>query len=175
MDRPATVLAVGRVRRPHGVHGEILIDVETDFPERITSGVEIGLGSAAPERWVRVIRARIHKGCWLVTIEGAHSRDDVDGWRGQWVFLPAQDRAGLPPTYYYEHELEGLRCVVAGGSVLGTVRGLTDAGGGALLAVDTPRGEVLVPFRSPLVTAVRLDAGEIEVDPPAGLFDDDAV
>ena len=33
-------LAVGKLRRPHGVHGEMLMDVLTDFPERLRPGMD---------------------------------------------------------------------------------------------------------------------------------------
>jgi 16S rRNA processing protein RimM len=171
----ADVLAVGRVRRPHGVHGEVLVDVETDFPDRLVAGTDIGLGLTTPSFWMRVLRVRLHKNCWLLTVQGVRSRDEVEGWRDHWVFLPEQDRSSLPDNYYYEHELAGLNCVSLEGDSLGRVRGLAEAGGGALLNVETARGDVLVPFRSPIVVSVRLAAREVVLDPPAGLFDDDAL
>ncbi|HVN76270.1 MAG TPA: ribosome maturation factor RimM [Thermoanaerobaculaceae bacterium] len=171
----ASWLAVGRVRRPHGVHGEITVEILTDFPQRIADGVEVGLGHDAPEFRRTIRHVRVHKGDWLLSIADVGTRDEVEGWRGLHVFLPPQERSQLSPTYYYEHELVGRRCVRPDGSELGTVTALEDGPGGSLLTVAAPSGEVLVPFRSPIVVRVDLEAGTVVVDPPLGLFEGDAL
>ncbi len=174
MPRPAAEwLAVGRVRKPHGVHGELLAEILTDFPERIAPGVELGIGQP-PDRFLTVARVRTHKGAWLLTLQGIDTREAADSLRDAWLTLPAQAREELPAGYFYEHELAGLTCVDAGGRPLGEVSGLADVGGGALLVVQSGRGEVLVPFRRALVVRVDLEAGRLVLDPPRGLFDDDA-
>jgi len=171
----ASWLAVGRVRRPHGVHGEVTVEIVTDFPERIADGVEIALGHDAPEFRRTVFHVRIHKGDWLLSFADVRTREEVEAWRGLNVFLPEQERSLLPPTYYYEHELVGCRCVLADGSDLGAVTALQDGPGGSLLVVAAVAGEVLVPFTSPIVVRVDLAAGTIVLDPPRGLFDGDAL
>ena len=168
-------LAVGRVRKPHGIHGEVAVEILTDFPERVADGVELALGHDAPEFRKTVLHVRTHKGDWLLSFADVRDRDEVEAWRGLHVFLPQQERGALPPTYYYEHELAGCRCVHADGSELGTVTALQDGPGGALLTVATPSGEVLVPFKSPIVVRVDLAAGAVVLDPPRGLFDGDAL
>lgn len=168
-------LAVGYIRRPHGIHGEVVVDIETDFPDRLQAGVEVGVGASGPDQRHRLVRVREHKGAWLLAFEGLDTRDAVEAWRDLWVFLPSQPRTSLPETYFYEHEIAGLRCVTGSGRDLGSAVGLTDGGGGALLQVQTGRGEVLVPFRSPIVVRVDLAAGTILLDPPRGLFDADAL
>jgi 16S rRNA processing protein RimM len=172
---PIEVLAVGRVRRPHGIHGEVLADVTTDFPERIVAGVEIGLGATAPERWLRIERVRLHKGCWLFTFAGITTCDEVEPLRLLWLFFPAQERSQLPARFYYEHELIGMACTLADGTPLGEVTELTSGAGAALLTVKTGHGEVLVPFTSPIVVRVDLSTRSVVVDPPRGLFDGDAL
>ncbi len=172
---PPEVLAVGRIRRPHGIHGEVLADITTDFPERVVAGIEIGFGAAAPERWLKIERVRLHKGCWLFVFAGITTRDEVEPWRGVWLFLPAQERSQLPPRFYYEHELVGMTCTLADGTSLGEVSELTTGAGAALLTVLTGSGEVLVPFTSPIVVRVDLPARTVVLDPPRGLFDGDAL
>lgn len=175
MPRPAAEwLAVGRVRKPHGVHGELLADILTDFPERVAAGVELGIGQP-PERFLTVARARTHKGAWLLTLDGVDTRETAEALRDAWLTLPGRSREELPAGYFYEHELTGLTCVDAAGRPLGEVSGLADNGGGALLVVQSGRGEVLVPFRRALVVRVDLAAGCLVLDPPRGLFDDDAL
>ena len=169
------LLAVGRVRRPHGIHGEVLADITTDFPERLAPGVEVGVGAAAPDRWLRVHTVRFHKGCFLLLFEGATRREDIEDLRGCWLFLPAQERSRLPANYYYEHELADMACVLPDGRVLGEVGELSSSTGTAMLTVRTAAGEVLVPFVSPIVVRVDLAGRQVVVDPPAGLFEGDAL
>ena len=139
---------MGRVRRPHGIHGEVAVEIVTDFPERLVAGVEVGIGRESPEFHRSCDQVRSHKGAWLLSFVGIRDRDEVEGWRGLWLFLPAQERSQLPENYYYEHELVGCRCRLADGAALGEVTELQTGPGGALLVVATARGEVLVPFVS---------------------------
>jgi len=171
----ASWLAVGRVRRPHGVHGEVTVETVTDFPERLVPGVEVGIGREAPEFRRTVEKVRFHKGGWLLGFADVGDRDEVEGWRGLWLFLPARERSELPANYYYEHELVGCRCTLADGTVLGEVTALDDGPGGALLTVATAGAEALVPFVAPIVVRVDIAARAIVLDPPRGLFDDNAL
>jgi 16S rRNA processing protein RimM len=166
---------VGRVRRPHGVHGEIIADITTDFPDRVQAGMEIGMGTSAPEQWLRIEQVRIHKGCWLLSIAGVSTREEVEPWRRLWLFLPAQERSQLPPRYFYEHELVGMTCALADGTRIGDVVEMTAGAGTALLTVRTGNGDVLVPFVSPIVVRVDLPSRTIVLDPPKGLVDGDAL
>ena len=142
VSRPAgELLAVGRVWRPHGVRGDVLVAITTDFPERIEAGIEVGIGAETAERWLRLESARIHKGCFLVHLAGISTRDEgVDALRGAWVFLPAQKRSSLPANYYYQHELAGLDCVGRDGATVGKVVELGSGTGTAMLTVRTPTG-----------------------------------
>jgi 16S rRNA processing protein RimM len=168
-------LAVGRIRRPHGLHGEVVVEQHSDFPARVASGVEVGIGEHAPTARAVIHRVREHKGQWLISFVDIQARHDVERWRDFWLFLPAQERAQLPANYYYEHELVACHCVAPDGAAFGTVGALTTAGGGPLLEVETERGTVLVPFVAAIVVSVDLVTHTIVLDPPRGLFDDDAL
>lgn len=176
MTRETEWLAVGRTRRAHGVHGDVLVEIVTDFPERMVAGVTVGLGDAQPERFLVVQAVRHHKGAWLLAFDGVTRREEAEALAPAWVFLAAQERSSLPDTYYYEHELVGCRCRAPGGADLGRVVELLDLGGGTLLRVEDGDGrEVLVPFRSPIIVRVDLADGVIDLDPPSGLFSGDAL
>lgn len=175
MSGPDRWLAVGRVRRPHGIRGEVTVEIVTDFPGRMSDGVVVGLGSEAPERFIPVHRVRTHKGQWLLAFEDLTTRDDVESLRNLWLFLPEQERSALPPNYFYEHELAGLSCVNRDGAPLGSVIELVSGAGTPLLKVQVPGGEALVPFTSPIVVRVDLEAGRVILDPPRGLLDGDAL
>jgi len=169
-------LIVGRVGKPHGVHGDLLVDIITDFPERLVEDVEFGLGDEnGPSEFHRAFRVRNHKGCWLLSVTGVRDRSEVEEWRGRFLFLPEQPLEDLPAGYYYEHHLVGLSCVSVSGETLGEVTGLDTEGGQVRLGVRIGRREFQVPWVPEIVREVDLEGGRIVVDPPRGLLDDDAI
>ena len=169
-------LIVGRAGKPHGVHGDLLVEIITDFPDRLTDGVRFGVGREShPDDFFEVHRARIHKGRWLLSIRGIRERETVDQWRGKFLFLPEQALEDLPEGYYYEHHLTDLECRSPSGESLGRVTGLDPGEGQTRLVIDTGDGEALVPYVPEIVREVDLDGGFIIIDAPPGLLDDDAI
>ncbi|MCU0305364.1 MAG: ribosome maturation factor RimM [Thermoanaerobaculales bacterium] len=169
-------LVIGRVVKPHGVQGDLLVEIVTDFPERLTEGVVFGVGGEdGPRSHHEVVRARVHKGRWLLSVRGLRDRDAADSWRGHYLYLPEQSLDELPEGFVYEHHLVGLACRSPLGEDLGEVRGLDRGPGQQRLVVRRGRREFLVPYVPEIVTAVDLEAGTVTVDAPPGLLDDDAV
>ena len=170
-------LIVGRVGKPHGVHGDVLVDITTDFPERLTDGLRFGLGQAdGPTEFHETFRVRYHKGCWLLSVAGLRDRTTVETWRGRFLFLPALALEELPEGYYYEHHLAGLECVSTAGEALGTITAVDPgAGGQTRLVVRRGHRDFLVPYVPEIVREVDLERRRVVLDPPPGLLDDDAV
>jgi len=169
-------LIVGRVGKPHGVHGDLLVEIMSDFPERMAEDVKFGVGEEdGPSEFHRVFRVRIHKGRWLLSVVGLRDRSEVDDWRGRFLFLPELPPEELPEGFFYEHHLVGLGCELASGERLGEVTGLDTAGGQARLTVRVGGREFQVPYVPEIVREVDLEGGRIVVDPPRGLLDDDAI
>ncbi len=169
-------LIVGRAGKAHGVHGDILVDIITDFPERLADGVRFGLGSdERPEDFFEVHRVRYHKGRWLLSIRGIREREVVARWRGSNLFLPEQALDDLPDGYYYEHHLQGLECRSPEGEVLGRVTGLDPGEGQSRLVVRSGDRESLVPYVPDIVLEVDLEGGFVVIDAPPGLLDDGAI
>ncbi|HEX8762088.1 MAG TPA: ribosome maturation factor RimM [Pseudonocardiaceae bacterium] len=161
---------VGRIGRPHGVRGEVTVQVRTDSPEqRFTVGAQLGVGAG---RTLTVDAVRPHAGNLLVRFAGVADRAAAAELRGvlltvDTVELPALD----DPDEFYDHQLEGLAAVGSDGAQLGTVREVVHTPASDLLVVETDRGEALVPFVRAIVPEVDLSAGRVVLDPPAGLLD----
>jgi 16S rRNA processing protein RimM len=168
-------LIVGLAVKPHGVHGGLLAEIITDFPERMVAGLEVGFGTAegGVERMIEVHEVRYHRGRWLLYLKGMRHRDEVDALRGQYLFLPEQALEDLPEGYYYEHHLVGLACRSLDGEPLGTITGLEEGPGQMRVVVRRDRREFLVPWVPQIVREVDLEGGSVTLDPPAGLLDDD--
>jgi len=169
-------LIVGRVGKPHGVHGSVLVSIITDFPQRMRAELEVGVGPEdGPTRHMTIHAVREHRGQWLIGFSGIRDRTEVEELRGQFLFLPELPPEQRPEGFFYEHHLVGLECVADDGQVLGTVAGL-EQGPGQVRAVVRRQGrEYLVPWVPEIVKGVDLEKGTVLIDPPGGLLDDDFV
>lgn len=169
-------LIVGRAGKPHGIHGDLLVEIITDFPDRLTDGVRFGVGDdSRPDEFFEVHRVRIHKARWLLSIRGIREREVIEGWRGRFIYLPEQALEDLPEGYYYEHHLKGLECRSPEGEVLGRVTGLDPGEGQSRLIVEVGERESLVPYVPEIVREIDLEGGFIIIDVPQGLLDDEEI
>jgi 16S rRNA processing protein RimM len=122
---------------------------------------------------------REHGGRLLVRLEGVASRDAADALRGSLFIVDTADLPAIEdPDEFYDHQLEGLRVRTLAGREVGTVAEVLHTAAGEILAVRPADGdgpEVLVPFVGAIVTAVSLEDGLVEIDPPDGLLDLDSI
>jgi 16S rRNA processing protein RimM len=172
----AELRMVGRVVKPHGIRGELMVDVSTDSADlRFASGAVLFVTSAdgSVTRTLTVTAARPHSGRLLVRFEGVDDREAAEALRNA---VLAADIASLPPIEdpdeFYDHQLEGLAAVTVTGATVGTVREVVHGAGGELLVVDRPDGgEALVPFVRAIVPEVDLSGRRVLLDPPPGLLE----
>jgi 16S rRNA processing protein RimM len=171
---PPARLVVGRVLRPHGVRGELAVEVLSDAPDRFSPGAELAAGDPdgpGPLRPVTVTAARLHLGRLLLRLEGVEDRDAAGGLRGALLSIPAEDARPLADDEYWPHQLVGLAVVDRQGRERGRVADVLPGAAHDLLAVALPAGgSVLVPAVAALVT-VELEAGRVLVDDLPGLLD----
>lgn len=168
-------LVVGRVGRPHGLRGEVTVEVRTDDPAQrfavgsvlATDPAERGPLTVAARRW--------QSGRLVVAFEGYQDRDGVEALRDTLLQIDSSDLEPLgDPEEFYDHDLIGLHVVTVGGEDVGTVADVLHHGQD-LLVVDGsgPRSgsEIMIPFVAALVPEVNVAAGRLVVDPPPGLLD----
>jgi len=162
------MVAIGRIDRPQGRRGEVVVTPFSDRPDRFPNlerAFVPGPGGVARE--LTVTSSWPHKDRWVLKLAGVDSIDDADGLRGLELRIGEEELAPLPEGTYYDHELRGLEVVDAmGGERLGVVRSLIETGGVPVLAVDTPGGESLIPLAERFVRQVDLAAGRMLVCPP---------
>lgn len=169
-------LVVGRIGKPHGVRGEVTVDVRTDEPERRYAvgarlRAEPPRGSASPLRALTVAGTRWHQSTLLVTFKELGDRNAAEAARGIVLHatVPA-DETPTDPDEYYDHQLIGLAAYDLEGRELGTVTALVHGGAQDLLTIRTPEGrDGLVPFVKALVPEVDLAAGRVVVADRPGL------
>jgi 16S rRNA processing protein RimM len=155
-------LAVGKLRHAHGVHGEMLMEVYTDFPERFQPGIVLYLGQE--DLQLCLVKSRPHREGLLVTFEGYTTPEEVGKFRNQVVYVHTDDRPPLPEGEYYHYQLIGLRVTTRQGEVIGTVAEILETGASDVLVVRPLTGsDVLIPVVDEFVLGVDLSAGDITV------------
>ncbi|HEX5919049.1 MAG TPA: ribosome maturation factor RimM [Nocardioides sp.] len=177
-------VVVGRIGKPHGIRGEVTLDVRTDEPERrfapgTTLRAEAPAGADRRPSSLTVARARWHQSTLLVTFEELADRNAAEAARGTVLHATiGLDETPDDPEEFYDHQLVGLDVVDVDGTPLGSVKALVHGSAQDLLTVRTTDGrDALVPFVTALVPEVDLAAGRIVVADRPGLvtpFPDDA-
>lgn len=166
------LVRVGRVARPHGLAGQVVVDPDTDFLEdRFQAGREVFvLGSDGP-RALTIRSVRFHQGRPIVAFEGVDAIEAAEAL-GRGDLRMAESTLGpLPADAWFRHELVGCDVVTVAGDVVGRVTRVDGPMAASVLTVEGPRGEVLVPFTDRLCPEIRPDARRIVIDPPEGLLE----
>lgn len=166
-------LAVGRLRRTHGLKGEIIFEILTDFPERLRKGVQVFLGE---DRLAVQIRSRRnHQTHLLLAFDGYDSAEQAGALRSQVVYVLANDLPALPDGEFYHHQLLGLAVVTEDGRNLGRVTQILETGGASDVLVVAPDfgPQALIPIVDEFVPRIDLQAGMITVRPIPGLLPDE--
>ena len=169
-DLPERV-AVGRILRPHGVRGEVVVRVLSDVPGRLWPGSKV-LGSREGGASIPLVveTYRDHKTGAVVRFAGYGDRDRAEELRDLLLEVDRSEVPEAPEGTYYWYQLIGCRCQ-AGGEDLGEVVDLVEDGGGLLLVVSDGEREVPIPFVQSFLKDVDVERGRIELDLPPGLLE----
>jgi 16S rRNA processing protein RimM len=164
-------LVVGRIGRPHGIRGEVTVEVRTDDPEsRFAPGATLTTSPASAGPLV-VESMRWHKSILLLRFEGVAGREEAEDLRDTMLVI---DSADVPvpddPDEFNDHQLIGLSVVTGAGEAVGEIVDVLHHGQD-LLVIRRAGDEVLVPFVKALVPEVDLDAKRVVVNAPPGLLD----
>ena len=169
---PTDTVVVGRIGRPHGVRGEVTVEVRTDDPDlRFALGAVLRT-DPADRGPLTVAGRRWHREVLLLTIDGVESREAAEELRNTELHVPLAELPALEdPDVFYDHQLVGLSARLPDGTELGTVGAVRHEGADLLVVRRVRGGELLVPFVTAMVPMVDLLGGFLVVDPPEGLLD----
>jgi 16S rRNA processing protein RimM len=172
---PAEYLIVGRIRRPHGVRGELAVAIETDRPRSVfRRGKVLRLGDAEGEPTggdARIEKARPTTGGVILTLDGVTSREGAEELRGKTLLIAAREAAPAGEEEVHYRDLIGLVTRVAGVEIGRVMDVLSLPDGETLVVQDAAGKEILVPFVKEVVTGIDLEARVLTIDPPEGLLD----
>ena len=162
------LVIIGRVVKPQGRRGEVLVHSLSDRPERFpTLEKAVLTGSGGARREVRVTSSWPHKGRHVLKIEGVDSIDEAERLRGFELGLPEAELAPLPEGSFYHYQLKGLQVADGDGGAVGVVEDVMETGAGApVLVVNGAGGETLVPFADEFVKTIDLAQSRMVIARP---------
>ena len=168
-------IAIGVIRRAHGVRGEASVEPWTDSVDRFKEISNVTLVSPDEEhtREVRIESARGHGDRALVKFAGIGSPEEIQPLQEWTIEIPENEARHLDADEYFLHDLIGLRLVDKDGLARGEIIDAYEGGGGILLSVRRADGKTYeVPFAASICREIDLAGKKIVVDLPEGLDED---
>jgi 16S rRNA processing protein RimM len=165
------VIALGIIRKPHGIRGEASVEAWTDSLDRFTEVPRITLVSRdeSQTRDASIESVRPHLGHALIKFKGVDTPEAAEELRGWTIEIPDSDARKLDEDEYFLHDLIGMKLVDANGREKGVVSDTYEGGGGILLEVTRGQRKFDVPFAADICTKIDRDAKTITVNLPDGL------
>lgn len=164
---PVFVL-VGMMRRPHGLRGEMLVSIETDFPERIQKGTTLLAGEDHTP--LMIASRRTHADGLLLAFEGYPDKESVSAFRNQPLSVPVAELPPLPAGQYYQHQLLGIQVLDEQGLSLGVLAQILDTSANDVYLIrDDNGGELLLPAIRDVIRNVDLENKRMTVHLLPGL------
>ena len=153
-------VAVGWVRAPRGVRGELTVDPLTDFPQRFQPGAAVWAGGAP----YTVRRARPHRRALLLELEGIETREQAEPLRGLLLEVPDEELAPLGENQYFRFQILGMEVVDRDGRPLGRIEEVLDTGANDVYIVRSPAGELLLPAIDSMIKEVDVAGRRMVVE-----------
>ena len=172
---PDDMIIVGEITGAHGIKGQVKVECLTDFPEiRFAPGAELFLEKQ--QRLVKILASSLHKGLYLLTLEGIRDRDMAQSLLHTYLRVGREDLPPLPEGEYYHFQLIGL-AVYEGERYLGQLVDIMETGANDVYVIKNPEpqaglpAEILLPALQSCICRVDLPAERMEVKIPEGLLD----
>jgi 16S rRNA processing protein RimM len=163
---------VGRIARTHGNRGHVIVNPETDFPERrFQIGHVLYRRRGDRVEAVTINAVRFHQGRPIIGISGVATMNDAEEWADAELRVPTEALTQLPASVYYRHDLVGCTVQTVAGATVGTVVEVEGSLSKSRLIIRGTGDEVIVPLAAPICVRIDLAARLIVIDPPDGLLE----
>ncbi|NOY22935.1 MAG: 16S rRNA processing protein RimM [Acidobacteria bacterium] len=162
-------LTIGKIARPQGIRGEVIVNVETDFPSRFfDETVFLVRTKDGTSHQMTSEKARMHKGRVVIKFQSIDTMNDAERLRDAEILIPVEKRNTDDADFFYHYELVGMSVIATDGHTVGRVTEVLVSPGQDILVVQGKDGEVLV-FRKEICIEVDRETERITVDMPEGL------
>lgn len=163
-------IKVGKILRPHGIKGEILIQINRENPEGF-----LGLPYIIIEDETDVFEIesfRSHKKNYIMKLVGITHINQVENWRGRAVYADEWPEEALAEDEYYVEDLIGMKVIDERGRAIGRLVSVMETPANEIYLVDGPFGQVMIPAVGEFILDVSISSGEIHVHLVEGMIDE---
>jgi len=169
---PARYLAVAEIVKPHGVRGEVVLKVLTDFPERLAAGTSFPLSPPLAERQAVTLESLRGAGKLIARFDGIDTVDEAETLRGSRLLAEVESGAPLAEDHYLVEDLLGCMVETEDGEPLGELVEVSATGANDVWTVRLADGrQVPIPATREVVLEVDIQAGRISIRLLPGLMD----
>jgi 16S rRNA processing protein RimM len=163
------LILVGRVARPHGIRGQVIVNPDTDFlDDRFRAGQVLRVGPADRTVEREIAAVRFHQGRPIVSFAGIETMDEAEALAGAELWMPQSALAPLPEGTFYRHDLVGCEVRDTADALVGCVTAVEGTLERSYLVVD---GEVMIPLVEHICLRIDMSARQVVVSPPEGLIE----
>ena len=164
-------MVIGRITKPHGIHGEVRVKPFTSTVNAIGGLVRVYIQGSGREKMMRIVESRTHKNVVLLKFEGIIDRNGAEDLSGSEILARREWLPDLEEDEYYWADLIGLDVFDERDRSLGQVRTMFSTGADDVVVIDKNGREILIPFREEIILEVDLEGGRLLVSPPEGLLE----
>ena len=154
--QPPEFLAVGRIVRPHGIRGALLVEAISELIHDLRADQHVFLGEEHKVFNIRDFRS--HKRGYLLFVEGCEDRNSAELWRDQRIYIRFDETDALPEGTYFHFQILGLTVETEEGERLGTIANILHTGANDVYIVQDEGGnELLLPAIESVIRKVDLE------------------
>jgi len=163
---------IGRILKPHGVHGALRIEPETDDPQRFHELKRVLVGDDNhPHESFDIHNVQLTPRFVILTLKDVHYRSDAEALKGLFLWIPREETMPLPEESHYYFELIGMGVETNSGEKIGTVKDVIDYPAHHIFVVERKDNEIMIPDVPDFIEAIDDENGKIIVNPIEGLLD----
>ncbi|MGB1252215.1 MAG: ribosome maturation factor RimM [Candidatus Promineifilaceae bacterium] len=166
-------MIIGRIRKPHGVRGELKVSILSELPERFLWLEQVHYARRADDQNPSILEIetiRFHQEDALIKFAGYDGRDAAGVLRQHYLLVPIEEAIPLEEGEYYTYQIIGLNVYTESGDHLGVVSDLIETGANDVFVVDGKLGELLIPDTKEVVKKIDIEAKQIMISPIDGLL-----
>ncbi len=158
-------LIAGKLRKSHGLRGEMWIEVITNHPELFTKGFPVYVGEKFNKNIIKSFRMADKLG--LIQLEGLNSPEILKGFSNTYLYFDRKDLPALGGEEYYHHELVGLEVRNEQGAILGTITEIIVTGANDVYVISSDDGEkeILIPAIKSVIKKIELESKLMIISP----------
>lgn len=153
-------IKVGKIANTHGIRGELKVLPLTDFEDRFSADHHFYLGEE--KKTVRIDKVRFHKGAMIMSFDEFDNINEVEKYKGDFLYINKEDRVILPEDTFYVDDLIGFS-VYEEEQLIGTLKEIQTSYVNDIYLVDTGEGELMIPCVKEFILGVDLEAKKINV------------